>query len=265
MEFEQPVKVLLVDDEPNILNSIKRTFIDEEYELLSASCGDEGLELLKLHPDTALIISDQRMPGMSGIEFLALSREITPTAYRILLTGYADIEAAIDSINKSSVSRFILKPWQNDILLDAVKESVALYLLNRENKRLNNLVLEQNQKLQSWNSTLESRVEEQMQEIKLKNTKLTEANAHLLRNFNSSLEVFSSLMDLRDPLITNHSKNVAAVCYLIAHKYGLSQELAITAKVAALLHDIGKMGVADTILQKHIKGLLICILAMNVL
>jgi len=251
MIVEQPVKILLVDDEPNILKSIQRILIDEEYELLTADCGEDALEILRTHKDLALIISDQRMPGMSGIELLAQSREIAPTAYRILLTGYADIEAVIDSINKSAVSRFILKPWENDMLLDAVNDTISHYLLNCENKRLNNLVAQQNQELQSWNSTLESRVKEQTQEIMLANTKLTEANTHLLKSFNSSLEVFSSLMDLRDPLISNHSKNVAAVSYLMAHKHGVSQENSITAKVAALLHDIGKVGITDAVLQKQ--------------
>jgi len=251
MDYKQKIKVMLVDDEENILKSIRRSLIDENFQILTACSGDEALNLLNEHPDVALIISDQRMPGMSGIEFLSLSRSVVPHAFRILLTGFADVEAAINSINMSSVFRFILKPWDSEVLLEAVHSAIELYIMNSENIRLNALVTKQNLELKAWNTRLEQRVKEQTSEITEKNQKLLKANKDLLRNFNSSLEVFSSLMESRDPLISNHSKNVADLTYLIAKKMMLTQEEAITAKVAALLHDIGKIGVSDTILQKH--------------
>src|SRR6266702_171971 len=96
---QQPVKVLFVDDEENILRSINRLLMDEDFEVLTAGSGDEGLRLIASHPDLGLIVSDQRMPGMSGVEFLTLARQAVPEALRIVLTGYADINATMDAIN----------------------------------------------------------------------------------------------------------------------------------------------------------------------
>jgi len=92
--------ILFVDDEQNILRAITRLFLDEPYELLTAPSGVEGLALLRERPDIGVIVSDQRMPGMSGAEFLEQSRTLVPDAVRIVLTGYADVTAAMDAINK---------------------------------------------------------------------------------------------------------------------------------------------------------------------
>jgi len=93
-------KVLFVDDEENILKSLKRLLVDEEIEILTATSGEQGLDLLRDTEDIGLIVSDQRMPGLSGADFLRQSREISPDTLRIMLTGYADINATIDAINK---------------------------------------------------------------------------------------------------------------------------------------------------------------------
>jgi len=93
-------KVLFVDDEENILKSLKRLLMDEDIDILTATSGEQGLDVLRKTPEIGLIVSDQRMPGLLGADFLRQSRGIAPDALRIMLTGYADINATIDAINK---------------------------------------------------------------------------------------------------------------------------------------------------------------------
>lgn len=125
--------LLFVDDEESILNSLVRIFRKEGYELFTASSGMEGIEIVEKN-DISLIISDYRMPGMSGVDFLFQAKEIIPDAIRIMLTGYADLQASIDAINKGEVYRFISKPWNCDELKMTVRQSFEyrdLLLANR--------------------------------------------------------------------------------------------------------------------------------------
>jgi len=112
-------QLLLVDDEPMILQSLSLLF-EEEYIVHTATNGQQGLRILKEHP-ISVIIADQRMPKMTGIEFLRQAKEIAPDAMRILMTGYADLEAIIDSVNVGEVFRYVNKPWQAEKLRETVR------------------------------------------------------------------------------------------------------------------------------------------------
>jgi len=126
-EAMQSGKVLFVDDEENILRAISRLFLDEPYVVLTAISGAAGLEVLRREPDVCVIVSDQRMPGMSGAEFLAQSRTVTPDAVRLVLTGYADIAAAVDAINKGGAWKYLAKPWKDEEFLQTVREALERY------------------------------------------------------------------------------------------------------------------------------------------
>ncbi len=128
--------VLFVDDEENILKSLQRLTMDEEFETETANSGEEGLKKLASLENVALIVSDQRMPGMNGAEFLAQSRQFAPEAMRMLLTGYSDISAAADAINKGGASRYLNKPWNDEDLLQTLQGAVETWRLGQENKRL---------------------------------------------------------------------------------------------------------------------------------
>ena len=98
-EVNIPKRILFVDDEENVLRSLKRLFVSEDYEVFTAASGSDGLAVLK-DIEVPVIVSDQRMPVMTGDEFLEKSRPLSPDAVRIILTGYADVEAAIGAINR---------------------------------------------------------------------------------------------------------------------------------------------------------------------
>ena len=131
----QNPKILIVDDEENILHSLKRLFRKEEYDILTAKSGEEGLEILDSH-DIDLIISDLKMPLMNGVEFLAKAKERNPDALRIMLTGQADIKAMLDAIDQGEVYRFLLKPWNDDELRITIKQALEFYYVQKENKSL---------------------------------------------------------------------------------------------------------------------------------
>src|ERR1700687_3801357 len=142
-----PYKILIVDDEPANLRTLARLFRDD-YEVLSAASGDEALALLGQH-DVALLITDQRMPGMTGIELLKKTGAMRPRMVRILLTGCTDVDAPVEAINCGQVYRYVAKPWDNEELRLTVKRGLEHYE-----------TLKQRQELESANVRLVSRIRE---------------------------------------------------------------------------------------------------------
>lgn len=244
-----PVRVLFVDDEENILGSLKRLMMDEEFEVLTADSGEKALKVLDNAEDVALIVSDQRMPGMTGADFLAQARVIAPEALRIMLTGYADINATIDAINKGGAYRYISKPWNDDEFLHTIRDGVQKYRLLRENTRLTEIVNRQNEELKEWNGRLKSRVLEQTALIRTQNEELRTLNEKLSANYNNAILAFSGLLELREQGARNHSRYVQELSVSAAKAMELSNEEIETIRVAALLHDIGEIGIPEHILK----------------
>lgn len=163
--------VLCVDDEENILNSLRRLLRKEGYRLLTASSGAEGLKLLEEN-NVHLVISDQRMPQMSGTEFLARVKEEYPDAIRIVLTGYTEVDAITESINKGHVYKFFLKPWNDQSLKLEIKQALEQYDLIQTNKALHEKILKQNE-------NLERLVHERTKDLEIQNQALELSRAIL--------------------------------------------------------------------------------------
>lgn len=157
--------VLLVDDEPNILKTLRRLFMDDDYDIHTAGNGREGLALIEGGLRPAIIISDQRMPEMGGAEFLAKAKDLVPESIRMVLTGYADINTAIAAINLGGIYRYILKPWNDDDLRQTVREALRYYQLVAENKVLTEELGEKNQRLSQVNEQLEQMVKTRTAEL----------------------------------------------------------------------------------------------------
>ena len=126
-------KILIVDDEPNVLKSLARLL--KQYEPITAGSGEEAL-LLAENQVFDLVISDYRMPGINGIDFLILFKRMQPDAIRIVLTGFADLEGAQHAINEAQVFRFINKPWSNLEILNVVQNGLAHKQMLMENRAL---------------------------------------------------------------------------------------------------------------------------------
>jgi DNA-binding NtrC family response regulator len=134
-------KILVVDDEPANVRLLERLF-RQDYEVLTAESGEAALNLLDQH-DAALLITDQRMPGMTGVELLAATAAVRPHMVRILLTGYTDVETLVEAINTGHVYKYVTKPWNNDELrltvsraLEHFETNKARHELEMANKRL---------------------------------------------------------------------------------------------------------------------------------
>lgn len=124
--------VLLVDDEPAICNAIERLLLDADLHLriLKAANADEALTVLKREP-VALILSDNLMPGIKGVELLTMAKLLHGTTVRVLMTAYADLETALSAINHCEVFRFVVKPWNNEGLLQVIRDGILRYQLLR--------------------------------------------------------------------------------------------------------------------------------------
>ncbi|MEZ4289399.1 MAG: response regulator [Myxococcota bacterium] len=152
-----PYGILCVDDEEAILESLELT-LGGEYRIFTATSAEEGLEILE-REEIALVISDQVMPGMRGVEFFEKVIERNPRAIRILLTGYADMPSLIRAINEGRIYRYIPKPWEPDDLRIAVKRGLEVYELSSENAALADALAEANERLRAENVYLRREVE----------------------------------------------------------------------------------------------------------
>jgi response regulator RpfG family c-di-GMP phosphodiesterase len=156
--------LLLVDDEENITASLVRLLRRDGYTILRANSGQGGLDLLAQHK-VGVIISDQRMPGMNGTEFLSKAKELYPDTVRIILSGYTELNSVTDAINRGAVYKFLTKPWEDDLLSANVKEAFQRYEMKIENARLSQENQEANEKLLRANRELEERVENKTREV----------------------------------------------------------------------------------------------------
>ena len=143
---EVKIKLLYVDDEENNLNSFKATF-RRVYEIFTASSAEEGRMVLE-NNDIEIIITDQRMPGMTGVEFLESIIADYPDPMRILLTGYTDIQALIDAVNKGQIYRYMTKPWHEEEMKMFISQAYEVYALRKENKELTKSLLQANKQLE---------------------------------------------------------------------------------------------------------------------
>ena len=156
--------LLLVDDEQNIVSALKRLLRHDGYTILTANSGKEGLELLATH-DVGVILSDQRMPEMTGVEFLRRAKELYPDTVRIVLSGYTDLKSVTDAINEGAIYKFLTKPWEDEQLQANIREAFRHHALKLENEQLAREVKVMNEALSRTNLELERRVEEKTREV----------------------------------------------------------------------------------------------------
>ena len=243
--------ILLVDDEQSIIRSLQRLFRKEKYQVLTASSGQEGLNILSgFDKPVSLIISDQRMPGMTGAQFLEKARILEPDAIRFLLTGYSDVKDILDAVNKGEIHRYLTKPWNDDDLLLQVRSALEAYELKAENRRLNALTAYQNEALTELNQDLERKIRERTLEILMKSQALEEANASLERGFVDTIRLLSSLVETLNPRLGSYLNFVAQLAKRMGQGFGMDKQEQDQIEIAGLLHDIGLMGLPQTLLEK---------------
>ncbi|MBI1834670.1 MAG: response regulator [Burkholderiales bacterium] len=246
--------MLCVDDEPNILSSLRRLFRGKGYDVIVANSGQEGLETLEVEK-VDLVISDMRMPIMDGAAFLEKVRARWPDLIRILLTGYADMQSTIDAINRGEIYRYITKPWDDNDIVLVVREALERKDLEREKNRLEDLTARQNEELKELNANLEHKVLQRTKELRSAHDQLIGANEKLRNSFLTSIKVFSSVIEMRGGKLTGHSRLVADLARKIAHKMSLNARDSQDIFIASLLADIGKLGFSDELINTPISQL----------
>ena len=158
--------LLLVDDEENILAALRRLFRRDGYRILTASSGAEGLEILARN-EVDVIVSDQRMPGMTGVDFLRRCKVMRPETIRMTLSGFTDLQSIIDAVNEGAVYKFLTKPWDDERLREHVAQAFQQKQLVDENARLHQQVTQANADLARMNQQLEALLARQREQVQL--------------------------------------------------------------------------------------------------
>ncbi len=250
-----PFTLLFVDDEANILSSLRRLLRPFGYRIFIANGGAEGLTVLaKERVD--LVISDMRMPEMDGATFLAEVAKNWPETVRILLTGYSDMASTIEAINKGGIYRYLSKPWEDSDLILTVQSALKQKELERERDQLLELTRKQNEDLKSFNTELEQRVAARTAEIQQTADMLDLAYSELNRSYQTAIPVFASLVEMREGKASGHGRRVAEMAKALALQMGLGEDSAQDIYYAGLLHDIGKIGLPDRLIDKPLTCLL---------
>lgn len=237
-----PGTLLCVDDDPQILSLLQTLFGRAGYRVLVAGNGPAALELLAAEA-VDLVMADMRLPGMSGAQLLQQVRDRWPAVLRFLLTGAAiDASTIIAAINQGHISRYITKPWVADELLGIVAEAMQQQAEQRERQLVAELARRRSEELNALNSILQNNVDANLEE-------LSAANERLKENLVVTLKVFSSLIETRDERLAGHSRRVADRVRKLATRLKLDAALVREAFFAALLHDVGKLGFSDELLN----------------
>jgi response regulator RpfG family c-di-GMP phosphodiesterase len=234
--------VLFVDDEVNILKALQRLLRNEPMNVLTAPRPEQALELLE-REDAQVVVTDQRMPDMSGVDMLSLIRERNPNIVRMMLTGYTEMNIAVEAINRGEIFRLITKPWNDDELKATLRQAFDHYDLKREIKRLNQVTREQNFKLQDMNKNLEAKVRERTRQ-------LAEKNDELRTGYVQTVRALAEAIDAKDAYTRGHSERVGVYASRIARQLGMRKEMIERVYISGILHDVGKIGVPDAIITK---------------
>ena len=235
--------ILLVDDEDSILNLLK-TQLQQDYQVLTATDGKKALAILKASENpVTLIISDQNMPEMTGAQFLEKAKTISPDSMRFLMTGYSDMNAIIDALNKGEIHRYLTKPFEYNDLLVQIRQAVEHFELVAENRSL----LEQaNRK----NEALESKVMERSKGLIEKYEQLKASRLEVEQLFEDTIHLLSKLVDMINPELGLYMKQVSRLSRKIASAYNLEEHVLKQIEISGLFHDLGLLGLPEIIFSK---------------
>ncbi len=241
--------LLLVDDEENILSSLRRLFRPLGYRILTAQSGVQGMEVMG-QENIDLIISDMRMPEMDGAKFLSEVAKRWPDTVRILLTGYSDLTSTITAVNQGRIYCYLSKPWEDNDIKMTVQNALEKKFLEHEKRRLEELTRKQNEELREFNTNLEKMVQARTAEIQQTADMLDLAFNELRRSYVTAIPVFANLVEMREGSAAGHGRRVAEQARTLAQQMGLADEEVENIYFAGLLHDIGKIGLSDALINR---------------
>ena len=226
--MEKQSKVLVVDDDQFALRGMARALESESYQIVTAASGSEALDLLK-QDSFDLVLTDLKMPEVNGLDVLRQTREVAPQAVVLILTGYSSLESAIEALREGAYD-YLVKPCSSDELKLKIEKGLERVRLAEERQR----------------------AEEELRQSYVKLQRVLEGTVHTL----------VAAIEMRDPYTAGHQRRVAQLACAIANEMGLSEEQIEGIRMAALIHDMGKITVPAEILSKptplsdHERGLI---------
>jgi response regulator RpfG family c-di-GMP phosphodiesterase len=234
---------LFVHNEQSFLSAFKRLFLNEqEIEIVTARNSKEALESLS-RGRIDLMVADQQLEQMSGVEFLRLAKEKYPDVLRMLFVTAAEVEAAVRLVNNGELYRFLTKPWNEEELKITIKKGLEYRALERERERLS-------MQIKRLDGGLKQRVQQRTNQLEKAVARLKQMSEDRKRNFQDTLVLLTQIMACSNRFLGGHSKRVAELSRMTAEKLVDNQDEVEMVYFAALFHDIGLVGAPDTLFSK---------------
>jgi response regulator RpfG family c-di-GMP phosphodiesterase len=236
--------ILIVDDEAVVLSALKETLERAGFPVVACNSPLKALAILA-ERDFAVIISDQRMPEMLGLDFLVESRRHRPKASRILITAVLALPTIVDAINRGEIFRFVAKPWLREELLATVRNAVQRHELITQNEALQSETLSLNARLVAANNELEAKVKD----LEAQRVHMDKLNQQLATNFKNSLELCRRIITTYDPILGGQAKSLVEFAEQMALTDSFSPEQSHALRTASSLCDLGLIGVPREMLR----------------
>jgi response regulator RpfG family c-di-GMP phosphodiesterase len=239
-----PASILVVDDEPAVLATLRLTLERDGHDVSAVGSPLKALELVRTR-EFAVIISDQRMPEMMGLDFLGECKKLQPRSSRILITAVLSLPTIVEAINQGEIFRFIAKPWLREEFTATIKNAVNRHELIARNDLLHEQTVSLNGRLQEANATLEHR----LRELATANEALDRANRDLAGKYDHSLDLCTRILNTYDPLLAGQTKSILEICRQMASSGHFSVEEQHALRTGARLCDLGLIGVPRELLR----------------
>jgi response regulator RpfG family c-di-GMP phosphodiesterase len=236
--------ILVVDDEAIVLGALKETLEREHYHVVAFTSPTRALESLSKQ-NFAVVISDQRMPEMTGLEFLTACKRLQPDATRILITAVLSLPTIIEAINKGEIFRFVAKPWLREELTTTIRNAYQRYELITHNGALSAETRRLNDELRAANTSLEQKVHD----LELQKRELDIANKRLSESYDHSLELCTRVMSTYDELLGGQTKEIVEIAQCLSKSPHFSDDERAILISAARLCDLGLIGVSRELLR----------------
>jgi response regulator RpfG family c-di-GMP phosphodiesterase len=244
-ELSHPQHILIVDDDVDVLAALGATLQRSDYNLVCCENAEEALAHLERQPFAA-VISDQHMPGMSGLQLLEKTRDLQPDASRLLITGMLQVDTLIGAINTGEIFRFIAKPWSRGEVIATVENAVQRYALLVENRRLNEATRELNVQLAAANEKLRHNLDL----VTEQRDSIDRAHDALRQNFEHSLGLCFRLISTFYPLLGKQAQAVVEICRAMAATEYFTETERHVLMTSAWIYDIGLVALDRALLHK---------------
>lgn len=220
--------VLIVDDEELVVQSLQRTLSLEGYQTIGTINTEAAIRILQETPP-AVLICDQRMPQMTGLELLSRARDLSPHTVRMLISGYSDIDVVISAINNGQIFQYISKPWSDEELLGKLKAAVQFRRTALEKEKI---ISQSLREVENWKSLFQK------------------SNTQIKENMEHTVNALKKIIQVKDEGLLQHSLRVSEHAVQVARQMKLSVQRQQNLEYAGLFHDIGKIAIQDQILYK---------------